>query len=37
MEGIIKLLGSLIEGIAMLFNRDHSSKTYKARTKDNQK
>lgn len=37
MEGIIKLLGGLIEGIAMLFNRKHSSKTYKAQSKDKQK
>jgi len=37
MEGILKLLGSLIEGIGMLFNREHSSKTYKVLTKDKQK
>jgi hypothetical protein len=37
MDGIIKLLGSLIEGIAMLFNKKHSSKTYKARAKEKRK
>lgn len=30
MEGIIKLLGGLIEGVAMWLNRKHSSKTYKS-------
>ncbi len=37
MEGIIKLFGSLMEGMAMFFNRKHASKTYQDRTKNKQK
>lgn len=29
MEGVIKIIGSLVEGIAMLLNRKYASKTYK--------